>query len=314
MNQNKIIIASDHTGFKLRASISKYIAALGLEVLDVGILPDSQEDYIDISKQFITMVQSHKCMGIIICKSGLGVSIASNRSNHIRAALCREPNDVTFARRQNDANVLCLGSSVGTMENALQCVKAFLETPFADHHQNCVKKLESVIHNHAANGVNLIVRGVVEHEEHVLLSTPSGSNLEYSSSLFFLPGGHVDYTESAEVALRRELLEEMNLRVDEISLLGVLECTWDKKGKVYHEINLVFRASSADLSLDCPPQSTDAALRFVWAPLANIEEYKILPEKLIPMLKKLSQKTSSQPPILPSFYSDMLENTASLGL
>jgi len=144
------------------------------------------------------------------------------------------------------------------------------------------------------NSINLIVRGVVIHEGHILLSTTTEANKEYDLNLYFLPGGHVDYKESALAALRREFLEEMDAHIDEDMLfIGALECCWNKKGSIYHELNLLYRVSMPELSLRHPPQSTDERIMFIWWPINKMADLPILPEKLGEMLQQYIQNKAT---------------------
>lgn len=128
--------------------------------------------------------------------------------------------------------------------------------------------------------INLIVRAVIIKDEHVLLSTPSDNNDRFSKHLHFLPGGHVEENESAIDALHRELKEEMGLTAVSESFLGGLECTWDNKGTIYHELNLLFRTEIDNLSLESPPKCVEPHIHFIWWPIKALDKTNLLPETL----------------------------------
>jgi ribose 5-phosphate isomerase B len=289
MKDRKIIFASDYRGIALRESLVNHAESLGLNVKDIGIQKGSLLDYVDITKLLVDELHHDPdAVGVIVCGSGQGVSISANRSTHIRAAMCRSPEDAESVRSKLNANVLCLGSKYNTFEEAVQCLSTFINTPFdAEKHGRCASKLNVSATEHTYAGVNLIVRGIVTHKNHILFTTTTRGNTEFSSDLYFLPGGHVDYRESALDALKRELKEEMNVEILESEFVGALECSWDRKGRIYHELNLVYKIDIPNLSLENPPKAVDPFHQFVWRPLSEITQYKILPEQLVPLIQEV---------------------------
>lgn len=285
MKEKKIIFASDYRGIGLRESLVTHAKSLGLDIKDIGIQDGSPLDYVDITKQLITELDGQDAVGVLICGSGQGVTISANRSNKIRAVLCHSSEDAENARSKLNANVLCLGSKNSSLEEAIRCFTTFIDTPFkSEKHEHSASKLSTSATEHTYSGVNMIVRGVIIHENHVLLTTTTKINTEFSSDLYFLPGGHVDYKESAIDALRRELKEEMAIDMDGADFIGALECSWDRKGRIYHELNLVYKVHISNLSLNNPPIAVDPFHQFIWRPLSEIPNYKILPGKLIPLI------------------------------
>ena len=130
-------------------------------------------------------------------------------------------------------------------------------------------------------GVNLIVRAVIIHDHHILLAHPTSENSDFSHLLYFLPGGHVDHNEPTAVALKREIWEEMNLSVIDMNLIGSLECSWNRKGSIYHEVNFLYHTHINDLSLSQPPRSIDSGfLTFSSVPIKNLDNIVILPHRL----------------------------------
>jgi ribose 5-phosphate isomerase B len=141
---NRIIaIASDHAGYGLKGFIKGEIKSLGYEFLDLGTDSEESVDYPDFAKKLADVLgQNQALYGILICGSGIGISIAANRYEHIRAALCVEPVSAFYARAHNDANVLVFGSKFIGTELAKSCLKVFLETPFeGGRHAKRLQKL-----------------------------------------------------------------------------------------------------------------------------------------------------------------------------
>jgi RpiB/LacA/LacB family sugar-phosphate isomerase len=301
----KLFFACDHNGIEMKASLIDHVKSLNREVKDLGISSDSSLDYVDITQMLVKELQhDDTAFGVIICGSGQGVSIAANRSNKIRAAMCRTEEDAISVRSKLNANVLCLGSKNSTLEEAISCLDTFLTTEFKEEkHGTCVAKLTPHLTSHRYDGVNLIARAIIIHQEHILLTTVTENNKDFASDLYFLPGGHVEYKESAIDALKRELKEEMDVNVSSMEFAGALECTWDRKGKVYHELDLIYKVQLPDLDLQNPPKPVDHAFhQFVWRPLSELKNYKILPHHLIPLILESIQKEEG--PSL--FYSEML--------
>ena len=131
-NSKKILIASDHAGFVLKQFLIAELTKLGFKLVDLGC--DSAEksvDYPDYANKLCKKI-SEKELGILVCGSGIGISIAANRFKNIRAALCHNAKVAKLARAHNDANVICLGSRIITAKTALAAVKAFLKTDFEE--------------------------------------------------------------------------------------------------------------------------------------------------------------------------------------
>lgn len=279
---NKIILASDYRGVELREWLVQQTHRIGIEVKDLGIQRGSPIDYIDISRLLAEeMHLQPETMGMIACGSGQGVAIVLNRFNHLRACVCRTLDDARQMREKLNANILCLGSRHTSNEDALRILNAFISTPFTGgKHLDCVNKLAFNVTNHATNGVNLIVRAIIVHEKHILMTTVTDKHPHFDPNLYFLPGGHVDYNESTFDALKREIFEEMELEVVNANFSGVLECSWHRHGMPYHEINIVYSTSINGLNIQKPPRSSDNYQQFVWVPLSKIQEIDLLPVKL----------------------------------
>lgn len=138
-----IALASDHAGFEYKQEIKALLAKKGFDVLDLGTNSKDSVDYPDYGFAMAKAIESGKAdQGILLCGSGVGVSIAANRSPAVRAALCHDVTGTRLARQHNDANVLCLGQRVTGLTVALDCVEAFLAAEFeGGRHEGRVKKL-----------------------------------------------------------------------------------------------------------------------------------------------------------------------------
>jgi ribose 5-phosphate isomerase B len=129
----KIFIASDHAGFYMKKHIVEFLRSSDFEVGDLGTDSDAQCDYPVFANILVDCVLERdfcKRYGILICGTGVGMSIVANRNVGIRAALCFNEEMAAMARRHNDANVLVLGARVVTNETAIRCAKSFLATEF----------------------------------------------------------------------------------------------------------------------------------------------------------------------------------------
>ena len=128
-----IAIGSDHGGFELKEKLMEHLSERGLEYKDFGTYSSASCDYPVYAKAVANAVASGECdRGIIICGTGIGVSITANRVRGIRAALCGDCFSAEATRRHNDANVLCMGARVVGEGLALKIADTFLDTPFSN--------------------------------------------------------------------------------------------------------------------------------------------------------------------------------------
>jgi ribose 5-phosphate isomerase B len=143
----KIAIGSDHAGFELKEKIKGLLTELGHEVLDLGCHSTDSVDYpVYGAKVAQAVAQGEAERGVLICGTGLGMSMVANRFPGVRAALCHELFTTRMARLHNDANVLVLGGRVLGDVLALEMVKVFLETPFeGGRHERRVKMIENIL-------------------------------------------------------------------------------------------------------------------------------------------------------------------------
>ncbi len=126
-----IAIGSDHGGYILKQEIMKHLDELGLEYKDYGTYTEDSCDYPVYGEAVSRAVVSGECdRGIVICGTGIGISITCNKVHGIRAALCGDCYSAEMTRRHNDANILALGARVTALGLALKIVDTFLNTPF----------------------------------------------------------------------------------------------------------------------------------------------------------------------------------------
>ncbi len=138
-----IAVASDHAGLDMKNGIADALRGQGFTVLDLGTETTDSVDYPDFADRMATALGEGRApRGILVCGTGIGISIAANRHQHLRAALCHNATEARLCREHNDANVLVLGARTLGHEVALDCVSAFLTTDFAGgRHQRRVDKL-----------------------------------------------------------------------------------------------------------------------------------------------------------------------------
>ncbi|MDO4754696.1 MAG: ribose 5-phosphate isomerase B [Bacillota bacterium] len=128
-----IAIGADHGAFALKEVLRAYLEKEGYEVFDAGTYSSDSVDYPVFAHQVTDAVVSGKCdKGILLCGTGIGMSIAANKVHGIRAALCSEPLSARLTREHNDSNVLCMGARMIGEEMAKEIVKVWLETKFSD--------------------------------------------------------------------------------------------------------------------------------------------------------------------------------------
>ena len=143
----KVAIASDHAGIQLRQRVRTWLESLAAEVVDWGPTEIHSVDYPDYAALVVQSILTGECeRGVLICGSGIGMSIAANRYPGIRAALCREPVSATFARAHNDANVLVLGERFTGIALAEAIVQTWWTTAFeGNRHIQRLDKIERLV-------------------------------------------------------------------------------------------------------------------------------------------------------------------------
>ena len=146
--KKKIAIGSDHAGYPLKEELKKYLKAKGYEVKDVGCYSEDSCNYPEFAFKVCQGVLNDSCLGILICGSGIGMSISANRVKGIRAALCFNEYMAKMSRRHNNANILCLGARVIGSDLAISIVDSFLREEFeGGRHLKRINLIESLGEN-----------------------------------------------------------------------------------------------------------------------------------------------------------------------
>ncbi len=141
----KIAIGSDHRGFAIKESLKNLLTDYGVTIEDKGTFTSDSADYPEVAARVAGSVSTGECArGILICGSGIGMSIAANKFRGVRAALCHNEHTAIMSRKHNNANILVLGESVG-VEIAKLMVKAWIKTPFeGGRHQKRLELIEQI--------------------------------------------------------------------------------------------------------------------------------------------------------------------------
>ena len=137
-----VFVGNDHGGVTFKNEIIKHLTTKGIEIFDCGTYSGEAADYPDIAFGVCSKVIAEKAQGILICGTGIGVSICANKVKGIRAALCHSEFDAQMARKHNDANVLCLGERTTDIDTALAVTDIFLnENHDGGRHERRVEKI-----------------------------------------------------------------------------------------------------------------------------------------------------------------------------
>jgi len=149
MEKSPIVIGSDHAGYNLKEKIRIYLLENGFEIEDAGAENESAVDYPDYGIKVASLVSVGKFnRGILLCGTGIGMSIVANRFSNVRAALCNDLFSAIMSRRHNNSNLLVLGGRVVGESLALEILKAWLETPFeGGRHQLRIDKFNNTGRN-----------------------------------------------------------------------------------------------------------------------------------------------------------------------
>ena len=142
----KIAVASDHGGFKLKEEVKAHLLERGLEVLDLGTHTEDSVDYPAYGKACGEAVASSQAdCGIVVCGTGIGISIAANKVKGVRCGLCTSVEMATLTKQHNNANVLALGGRTTETGLAMEIVDAWLDTEFeGGRHQRRVDMLDQM--------------------------------------------------------------------------------------------------------------------------------------------------------------------------
>jgi ribose 5-phosphate isomerase B len=143
----KIVIGNDHAGVKHKERISGLLRSMGFEVTDIGTESSESVDYPDFARTVgLAVCRKEADLGILICGTGIGMSLAANKVRGIRAAVCWNEDTARLARQHNNANILCMGARLIPIEDSLNITKAFLETQFSgeERHRRRVNKIMDI--------------------------------------------------------------------------------------------------------------------------------------------------------------------------
>ncbi len=140
----KFLIGSDHIGLDLKNYLFEFLESSNQNVEDLGTYDNKRCDYYEIANKLTKkIINNYANFGILICGTGVGMSIAANRSKGIRAVCCSDIYSAKMSRRHNDSNILCIGSRVIGFENAIEIFKEWYKTPFeGERHLVRVKALD----------------------------------------------------------------------------------------------------------------------------------------------------------------------------
>ena len=143
MNNENIVLGTDHAGFELKEKIKKYLIEEGYSVKDIGVYSTDSADYPVIAKQAAKEVVLNNTRAILICGTGIGMSIAANKVKGIRAVVCSEPTSAKLSRQHNNANVLCFGARIIGENLAKDICNVWLTTEFlGERHQKRIDMIE----------------------------------------------------------------------------------------------------------------------------------------------------------------------------
>lgn len=143
-NKTSIVIGSDHAAYALKEKVKAYLTERSMDIEDAGCYSEDSVDYPDVGIKVASMVSSGKfSRGILMCGTGIGMSMVANKLPHVRAALCSDPFSAMMSRRHNNANILVMGARVIGEALALEIVRAWLETSFdGGRHQRRLDKFD----------------------------------------------------------------------------------------------------------------------------------------------------------------------------
>jgi len=143
----KIVVGSDHAGVKYKEKLKELVLSMGHQIIDIGTNSSKSVDYPDFGeKGALAVCRKEADLGILVCGTGIGISLAANKVRTIRAAVCWNEETSRLAREHNNANILCMGARFVSIEKAVKIAKVFLETPFSndERHNRRVNKITSI--------------------------------------------------------------------------------------------------------------------------------------------------------------------------
>lgn len=142
----KVVIGADHGGYNLKMAIKEHLKSKHIEIIDVGTESLISCDYPEIVKPLVEEVKEQNIKGILVCGTGIGMSITANKYSGIRAALCTDTFSARMTREHNNSNILCLGERVIGKGLALDIVDTWLETEFSnlERHQHRIDLISEI--------------------------------------------------------------------------------------------------------------------------------------------------------------------------
>ncbi|MBU0758414.1 MAG: ribose 5-phosphate isomerase B [Nanoarchaeota archaeon] len=141
-----LFIGADHGGYKLKEEVCNFLDKKGIEYNDIGTYSEESCDYPDIAQKLCEDVVNNRAEGILICGTGIGMSITANKVKGIRAAVCWNEFTAEMAKKHNNANILCMGARVLENEAAIRIVEVFLDNKFdsGGRHSRRVGKISEI--------------------------------------------------------------------------------------------------------------------------------------------------------------------------
>jgi ribose 5-phosphate isomerase B len=140
----KIAIGTDHAGVDHKEKLKELAASLGHEVTDMGTYSGESVDYPDFGEKVgLAVCKKEADLGILMCGTGIGISMAANKVRGIRAAVCWSEETARLAREHNNANVLCMGARFISIEDSVRIARVFLETPFSNEERH-IKRISKI--------------------------------------------------------------------------------------------------------------------------------------------------------------------------
>ncbi|MEK7672449.1 MAG: ribose 5-phosphate isomerase B [Patescibacteria group bacterium] len=144
-NKKVVFLGGDHAGFKSKVELLAYLKAEGYDAVDLGVFNEDPADYPDIAREVGEKVQEHpEAKGILICGSGIGMSIAANKLRGIRAVVANDENMAELSRQHNDANILTMGGRIISVDEMKKIVVKFLTTEFEKNEERRVRRVDKL--------------------------------------------------------------------------------------------------------------------------------------------------------------------------
>ena len=141
-----IALGADHGGYKLKEEIKRYLGESGIEYKDYGTDSEERTDYPIYAKKVAESIQNKECdSGILVCRSGYGMTVVANKFKGIRCAKCNNEEEAKFSRMHNNSNILALGADYLTTNDAIKIVRMWIATEFeGGRHENRLKIIEEI--------------------------------------------------------------------------------------------------------------------------------------------------------------------------